>query len=93
MFYETGGVAIGARIPRLIIPLSVEAIFDMLLLRVVQPYSFFVLAPALVATLGVFLLVALLVKEISVQELRTVMRNFNPLNFPKQLSKEIDDHD
>ena len=93
MFYETGGVAIGARIPRLIIPLSVEAIFDILLLRVVQPYSFFVLAPALVATLGVFLLVALLVKEISVQELRTVMRNFNPLNFPKQLSKEIDDHD
>ncbi|MCL4332577.1 MAG: oligosaccharide flippase family protein [Candidatus Thermoplasmatota archaeon] len=88
MFRKEGGVAIGARVPRVVVPILVEAVFDYIVLAFVQPYPAYILLPLLVASIALFVAVAIAVRELSFEELREILGNFNPLKFPDQLSKE-----
>lgn len=86
--YRREGVKPDAGILKQIIPVVVQALSIFVMLMFVTPYDIFLLVPVAVASVAIYLGVAVLVKEITFKQLWTFAMYLNPLSFVKQLREE-----
>ncbi|MGC8609379.1 MAG: polysaccharide biosynthesis C-terminal domain-containing protein, partial [Thermoplasmata archaeon] len=76
------------RMIRQIIPAAVEIIFLMIVVHYIKPYSIFLLVPTALLGSLIFFFIAMAVKELTMEEFVTFIKNLNPLNIGKNIRLE-----
>lgn len=86
--YKREGVGTNLKVIRHLIPVSLQFTFIYLVLQVIQPFSIFILAPLGIFSLLLYLGVAILIKEITFDQVWTFVTYLNPITILKQLKEE-----
>lgn len=71
-----------------VIPSAGQAAFIFAITRMITPKDILVLAPLVVASMIVYFVIAIAIRETSWNELRSIISNFNPLTIRKRFSEE-----
>lgn len=86
--YRTEKVNFNTKLLKHLLPLSVQVVF-LITVGILLPLQRIVfLAPVAVASVAIFLGIALLIKEISLEQIITFAKALNPLTFFKRLKEE-----
>lgn len=88
MLYRSHGAGFNIRLIKHLIPVSVETIFLVLVAMMTSVHDILILAPVSIIGVALFVGVAVLIKEISLKDLKLFARGLNPLKFSGSLKEE-----
>lgn len=86
--HRVSGTKFNPELLRLLIPTAIQAVFLYILIQYVHPFDILILGPVVIAAVLIYTGVAILIRELTVKEIITFVRNINPLKLMSALREE-----
>ncbi|QRF75597.1 Polysaccharide biosynthesis protein [Thermoplasmatales archaeon] len=89
MLYRSHGAGFNFYLARQLFPAGAEAAFLVGISLMINVKDILVLLPVSVASILIFVGIALIIKEVSLEEIKIFIRGLNPIGFKKSLEEEM----